>query len=243
MAVIFFVFAKDDPELVARREKGTKPPSFAEQFAPLRNLQVWRFSLYYFFVFGAFVALALWMPHYLIDVYGVDVKTAGMAAASFSLSASLFRAYGGHLSDKFGARQVMYWTFSFTLLFLFMLSYPPTDYVIQGKDGPIAFSTSSSTTTASSVICFTCPAWTPIQVPFSTIYPLPEASSTNALFPAGVRKMAVNFSWPRSIFSRGVWGTLRLRFGLSPGGFVSGFSSLKRGSKGSTAISGGRRAI
>ncbi|WP_425416273.1 nitrate/nitrite transporter [Oricola indica] len=141
IGILFFLFAKDDPELVERRAKGTRAPSFAEQFAPLRNLQVWRFSLYYFFVFGGFVALALWMPHYLIDVYGVDVKTAGMAAASFSLSASLFRAYGGHLSDKFGARTVMYWTFGFSLIFLFMLSYPPTDYVVQGKDGPIAFST------------------------------------------------------------------------------------------------------
>ena len=142
MGVLFFLFAKDDPALVERRKTGVKAPSFAEQFAPLKNLQVWRFSLYYFFVFGAFVALALWLPHYLIDVYGVDVKTAGMAAASFSLSASLFRAYGGHLSDKFGARSVMYWTFGFSLLFLFMLSYPPTDYIIQGKEGPIAFSTS-----------------------------------------------------------------------------------------------------
>ncbi|MBH1974109.1 MAG: NarK/NasA family nitrate transporter, partial [Rhodobacteraceae bacterium] len=91
MGVIFFVFAKDDPALVERRRTGAKAPGFAQQFAPLKNLQVWRFSLYYFFVFGAFVALALWLPHYLIDVYGVDVRTAGMAAASFSLSASLFR--------------------------------------------------------------------------------------------------------------------------------------------------------
>ncbi|WP_323780944.1 MFS transporter [Thalassovita sp.] len=142
IGVLFFLLAKDDPELVERRRTGAKAPSFAEQFAPLKNLQVWRFSLYYFFVFGAFVALALWLPHYLIDVYKVDVRTAGMAAASFSLSASLFRAYGGHLADKFGARAVMYWTFGFSMIFLFMLSYPPTNYVIQGKEGPIAFSTS-----------------------------------------------------------------------------------------------------
>ncbi|WP_370399448.1 nitrate/nitrite transporter [Sulfitobacter sp. JB4-11] len=141
MAVIFYVFAKDDPELIARRKSGVQAPSFSQQFAPLRNIQVWRFSLYYFFVFGAFVALALWMPHYLIDVYGLDVRAAGMSAAAFSLSASLFRAYGGHLSDRFGARKVMYWTFGFSLVLLFMLSYPPTDYVIQGKDGPITFST------------------------------------------------------------------------------------------------------
>ncbi len=142
IAVLFFVFAKDDPTLVERRRTGAKPPSLAQQFAPLKNLQVWRFSLYYFFVFGAFVALALWLPHYLMDVYGVDVRTAGMAAATFSLSASLFRAYGGHLSDRFGARSVLYWTLGFSLLFLFMLSYPPTDYTIQGRDGPISFSTS-----------------------------------------------------------------------------------------------------
>ncbi len=141
MGLVFLIFAKDDPQLVERRKKGIKPPTLAKQFAPLKNLQVWRFSLYYFFVFGAFVALALWMPHYLIDVYGVDMRTAGMAAASFSLSASLFRAYGGHLSDRFGARKVMYWTFGFSMVFLFMLSYPPTDYVIQGKNGPIHFET------------------------------------------------------------------------------------------------------
>ena len=141
MAVIFFMFAKNDPMLTQRRASGAAAPSLAAQLAPLRKLQVWRFSLYYFFVFGAFVALALWLPHYLVSVYGLDIRTAGMAAAAFSLAASLFRAYGGHLSDRFGARTVMYWTFGFSLVLLFMLSYPPTEYVIRGVDGPIAFST------------------------------------------------------------------------------------------------------
>ncbi|MBS0565537.1 MAG: MFS transporter [Proteobacteria bacterium] len=142
MAVLFFLAAKDDPMLADRRARGVKAPSLAEQFAPLKKLQVWRFSLYYFFVFGAFMALALWLPHYLIDVYGVDVREAGMAAALFSLSASVFRAYGGHLSDRFGARTVLYWTFGFSLILLFMLSYPPSDYTIHGRDGAITFSTS-----------------------------------------------------------------------------------------------------
>ncbi|MDA3888717.1 MAG: MFS transporter [Allgaiera sp.] len=141
MAVAFFVFAKDDPELVARRKSGARAPSMAEQFAPLRNLQVWRFALYYFFVFGGFVAIALWTPHYLIAVYHVDIRTAGMAAAAFGLSASLFRAYGGHLSDRFGARAVMYWSLGFSAIMLFMLSYPATDYLIHSSKGPISFST------------------------------------------------------------------------------------------------------
>ena len=103
---------------------------------PLKNVQVWRFSLYYFFVFGAFVALALWLPRYLIGVYGLDITTAGMIGAAYSVPASLFRAYGGHLSDKYGARRVMYWTFGVSVVCTFILSYPPTDYVVQGIRGP-----------------------------------------------------------------------------------------------------------
>ncbi len=97
--------------LVARRARGEKPRSAWLELEPLKNIQVWRFALYYFFVFGAFVALSLWLPQYLINVYGVDIKTAGMAAAAFSIPASIFRAYGGHLSDRYGARRIMYWTF------------------------------------------------------------------------------------------------------------------------------------
>lgn len=141
MGVAFYLLAKDDPDFAGRRARGVQGPTLAQQFAPLKNLQVWRFALYYFFVFGGFVALALWLPHYLVAVYGIDLRTAGMAAAAFSLSASLFRAYGGALSDRFGARTVMYWTFGFSVLLLIMLSYPPADYVIHGKDGDIAFST------------------------------------------------------------------------------------------------------
>ena len=142
VAVLFFLTAKDDPELLARRKSGAKPMSLKEQLEPLKNEQVWRFSLYYFFVFGAFVALALWLPNYLIGVYGVDIKVAGMLAATFSLSASLFRAYGGILSDRYGARRVMYATFGVSMLCLFMLSYPSTDYVIHGIKGDIRLSTS-----------------------------------------------------------------------------------------------------
>jgi hypothetical protein len=67
-----------------------------------------------------------------------------MLAATFSLSASLFRAYGGILSDRYGARKIMYATFGVSMLCLFMLSYPATDYVVHGIKGDIHFSTSMS---------------------------------------------------------------------------------------------------
>ncbi|MEO1242690.1 MAG: MFS transporter [Pseudomonadota bacterium] len=141
MAIIFFLVTREDPATLARKARGEKPRSALMELEPLKNLQVWRFALYYFFVFGAFVALALWLPRYLIGVYGLDIKTAGMLAAFYAVPASIFRAYGGFLSDKIGARKVMYWTFGISAIATFMLSYPHTDYIIHGIQGPIEFST------------------------------------------------------------------------------------------------------
>ncbi|MBN9430876.1 MAG: MFS transporter [Bosea sp.] len=139
MAVLFWFTTSDDPVHAERRRTGQRPKSAWLELEPLKNVQVWRFSLYYFFVFGAFVALALWLPQYLINVYGLDIKSAGMVAAFFSVPASLFRAYGGHLSDTYGARRVLTWTFLVGIIATFILSYPPTDYVVHGADGDYAF--------------------------------------------------------------------------------------------------------
>lgn len=139
MAAVFWFSTRDDPATLARRASGAKPEPLASMLEPLRNAQVWRFSLYYFFVFGAFVALALWLPRYLIGVYGLDIVTAGMIGAAYSIPASIFRAYGGHLSDKFGARTIMYWTFGVSVVVAFVLSYPPTEYIVRGIRGPMTF--------------------------------------------------------------------------------------------------------
>ncbi len=139
MAIVFWLTTKDDPQLEARRRTGAKAEPLRVMLEPLKNIQVWRFSLYYFFVFGAFVALSLWLPRYLIGVYGLDITTAGMVGAAYSIPASLFRIYGGVLSDRYGARRVMYWTLGMSVVCCFILSYPPTEYVVQGIRGPMAF--------------------------------------------------------------------------------------------------------
>lgn len=109
------------------------------QLSPLSHLRVWRFATYYFFVFGGYVALALWLPRYYMGVYHLDIETAGMLAACYALPGSLFRALGGWMSDKIGARKVMYITFISSLICLFLLSYPATDYIVHGIEGPIHF--------------------------------------------------------------------------------------------------------
>jgi len=139
-AFIFYFFSKTDPIIIYRRRFKIKFEGTAKHLEPLKNIQVWRFALYYFFVFGAFVALALWLPRYYIGVYGLDIKTAGMLTAMYSLPGSLFRALGGLLSDKIGARRVLYWTFFCSTLCLFFMSYPATSYIVQGVSGDISFS-------------------------------------------------------------------------------------------------------
>ncbi len=138
-AVLFYVLAKDDPAQASRKKTGSKAVSAAEQLAPLKDIQVWRFATYYFFVFGAFVALASFLPRYYVGAYGLPLTTAGVLAGLYSLPGSVFRALGGWMSDIWGARFVMYLTFIVSLACLFVMSYPDTSYVVQGIEGPITF--------------------------------------------------------------------------------------------------------
>ena len=138
-AILFFLFTKEDPATAERKAKKEKVIPALMQMTPLKRLQVWRFSLYYFFVFGAFVALALWLPRYYVGVYDLSFKEAGFFAMMYALPGSIFRALGGWLSDKFGARAIMYWTFIASIIICFFLSYPATSYIVDGIEGPIKF--------------------------------------------------------------------------------------------------------
>ena len=62
-----------------------------------------------------------------------------MIGAAYSIPASIFRAYGGVLSDRIGARAVLYWTFAVSLACCAVLALPATDYVVRGIEGPISF--------------------------------------------------------------------------------------------------------
>lgn len=129
MGIAFWFLSKDEPNFVAQRDVPISHKSFAAELAPLKNPQAWRFSLYYFFAFGGFVALALWLPRYLIGVYGFDIETAGMVAAAYSIPGSVFRAYGGVLSDRKGARSVMYFMFAVAAVTTGILSCPTNPIV------------------------------------------------------------------------------------------------------------------
>ncbi len=136
MAVIFYIFAKEDPVRARQKQTGEKPASALKQLEPLKDIQVWRFATYYFFVFGAFVAFASFLPRYYVGAYGVALTSAGVFAGMYSLPGSIFRALGGWMSDVWGARMVMYLTFGVSLIVLFVMSYPETTYIVKGIPHP-----------------------------------------------------------------------------------------------------------
>ncbi len=133
-AIVFWLFAFSDPE-----HKVAHSVTIRDQLLALRDPKVWRYSQYYSIVFGGFVALALWMTKYYVSEYGFDIRVAALFAASFSLSGGLLRAIGGWLSDKFGAHTVTWWVLWVSLVVLFFLSYPQTDFTIFTTTGAKTF--------------------------------------------------------------------------------------------------------
>jgi NNP family nitrate/nitrite transporter-like MFS transporter len=108
-----------------------------ELLRPLRQVRVWRFSLYYVVVFGAYVALSVWLPKYYVDVYNFPLQQAALLTALFIFPASLLRPLGGWMADKFGARRIMYWVFGTMLLALLILSVPNGRLVFDAPGGQI----------------------------------------------------------------------------------------------------------
>lgn len=91
---------------------------------PLRQVRVWRFSLYYVVVFGAYVALSVWLPKYYMDVFKLPLQQAALLTTLFIFPASLLRPVGGWLSDRMGARRIMYWVFGTMMVALLLLAAP-----------------------------------------------------------------------------------------------------------------------
>lgn len=133
-ALVFWMFTYSDPA-----HKVGKSISVKEQLLALKDPRVWRYCQYYSIVFGGYVALALWMTKYYVSEYGFDIKIAALLAAAFSLPGGVLRAFGGYLSDKFGAHTVTWWVFWVSLVALFFLSYPQTQFTIMTVKGPETF--------------------------------------------------------------------------------------------------------
>lgn len=98
----------------------------------LKQVQIWRFGLYYYFVFGSFLALILWLPQYYASAYQLNNTQAMAFTLFFVATSSMVRALGGWFADKYGGRSVNWTVFWVCIVCLFFISYPPTTMTIHG---------------------------------------------------------------------------------------------------------------
>lgn len=126
MGILFFLFTEN-------KKPVTHNKTIRGMLTPLKNIRVWRFGIYYFLVFGCFVAFSQWLVPYFVNVYYLPLVTAGIFAALFSFPSGVIRAAGGWMSDKWGARKVMYCVLGSSVIISFMLIVPKMDIYSPGK--------------------------------------------------------------------------------------------------------------
>jgi NNP family nitrate/nitrite transporter-like MFS transporter len=132
--LLFWFFSYSDPtHLVSTNVK------FIDQLKALKDPKVLKYCQYYSIVFGGYVALSLWMVQYYVGEFGLEIRSAALLAACFSLPGGVLRAVGGWMSDKWGAHSVTWWVLWVSWICLFLLSYPQTDFTIATVTGPKTF--------------------------------------------------------------------------------------------------------
>ncbi|HIP68868.1 MAG TPA: NarK/NasA family nitrate transporter [Chromatiales bacterium] len=130
VAIVFWMFTYEDPE-----HRSDSDVSLKEQLRLLCDPKIWKYCQYYSLVFGGFVGLSLWVTKYYVSEYQLDLTTAALLAAVFVLPSGVVRAFGGWLSDKYGAYVVTWGVMWVSWVCLFLLSYPQSVMTIKAISG------------------------------------------------------------------------------------------------------------
>lgn len=125
IGLAFLIFAKN-------KKIETKNKTVSQMLVSLKSARVWRFGAYYFLVFGCFVAYSQWLLPNFMNVYQTSLVMGGLFATMFSLPSGVIRAFGGYLSDKFGARKVMYWVLCSSVVLSTLLMIPKMEITTTG---------------------------------------------------------------------------------------------------------------
>lgn len=112
MAVVYWRFTQDCPQgnYADLRAQGIpidggKKGGWASFVAASGNYRVWLLFITYGACFGVEIFIHNIAASYYVDRFGLSLKAAGLAAASFGLLALFARALGGWLSDKAAGRR------------------------------------------------------------------------------------------------------------------------------------------
>jgi NNP family nitrate/nitrite transporter-like MFS transporter len=97
---------------------------FADFIKPLASGMSWVLSLYYFLTFGGFVAMAVYLPIFLTEMFGHTPRDAGFRTAGFVVLATLMRPIGGLLADRIGGARILNFVFPITALTAICMACP-----------------------------------------------------------------------------------------------------------------------
>jgi MFS transporter, NNP family, nitrate/nitrite transporter len=115
--VVFILLAKNAPNRAPAR-------SLSQVFCPLKDSRCWLLSAYYFLTFGGFVAMSVYLPTFLTDLFQLTPQDAGRRTAGFVLLATAMRPLGGWLADKVGGTTILKFVFPFTAAMAVLLAVP-----------------------------------------------------------------------------------------------------------------------
>ncbi len=114
---VFFVAARNAPRRGAVK-------SLSDVVRPLSDGRSWILSVYYFLTFGGFVAMGIYLPIFLTEMFKLSPQDAGLRTAGFVVLATVMRPVGGSLADKVGGRAILKWVFPFTAAMAIFLACP-----------------------------------------------------------------------------------------------------------------------
>ncbi|HXU36575.1 MAG TPA: MFS transporter [Blastocatellia bacterium] len=115
--IVFWIAARNAP-----RRGPVK--SFGDALRPLRQSMSWVLSLYYFLTFGGFVAMSIYLPTFLTEMFGLTPQDAGFRTAGFVVLATAMRPVGGWLADRIGGRVILLWVFPATAAMAIFMACP-----------------------------------------------------------------------------------------------------------------------
>jgi NNP family nitrate/nitrite transporter-like MFS transporter len=98
--------------------------SFSDVIKPLKDTKSWLLSLYYFLTFGGFVAMAIYLPIFLTEIFRLTPGDAGFRTAGFVVLATAMRPVGGILADRIGGRKILLWVFPVTAAMAIFMACP-----------------------------------------------------------------------------------------------------------------------
>lgn len=113
--LLFALFSRNAPRAAAAK-------SLREMARPLRDAKSWMLSLYYFLTFGGLVAMAVYLPILLTELFALTPQDAGRRTAGFVLMATIARPIGGTLADRIGGRAILTGVFPFVAAMALLLT-------------------------------------------------------------------------------------------------------------------------